>query len=76
MTISSARIEAKEILAHQDMHYLNRIKFTELTKGRNRYEGVGHIKNNILMIGPTGVGKTYLIKLIAEKDWRALCQRG
>jgi ATP-dependent protease Clp ATPase subunit len=35
--------------------------------GRNRYEGVGHIKNNILMIGPTGVGKTYLIKLIAKK---------
>jgi len=28
---------------------------------------VGHIKNNILMIGPTGVGKTYLIKLIAKK---------
>jgi endopeptidase Clp ATP-binding regulatory subunit ClpX len=28
---------------------------------------VGMIKNNILMIGPTGVGKTYLIKLIAQK---------
>jgi endopeptidase Clp ATP-binding regulatory subunit ClpX len=28
---------------------------------------VGHIKNNILMVGPTGVGKTYLIKLIAKK---------
>jgi len=28
---------------------------------------VGLIKNNIIMIGPTGVGKTYLIKLIAKK---------
>jgi endopeptidase Clp ATP-binding regulatory subunit ClpX len=28
---------------------------------------VGHIKNNVLMIGPTGVGKTYVIKLIANK---------
>jgi endopeptidase Clp ATP-binding regulatory subunit ClpX len=28
---------------------------------------VGSIKNNVLMIGPTGVGKTYMIKLIAKK---------
>ena len=28
---------------------------------------VGSIKNNVLMIGPTGVGKTYIIKLIANK---------
>jgi len=59
--------EAKEILATKICTHFNRIKFTELTKGRNRYEGVGQIKNNILMIGPTGVGKTYLIKLIAKK---------
>jgi ATP-dependent Clp protease ATP-binding subunit ClpX len=59
--------EAKEILATKICTHFNRIKFTEMTKGRTRYEGVGHIKNNILMIGPTGVGKTYLIKLIAKK---------
>jgi endopeptidase Clp ATP-binding regulatory subunit ClpX len=59
--------EAKEILATKICTHFNRIKFTEMTRGRNRYEGVGHIKNNILMIGPTGVGKTYLIKLIARK---------
>ncbi|MBU1921434.1 AAA family ATPase [bacterium] len=28
---------------------------------------VGQIKSNILMIGPTGVGKTYIVKLIADK---------
>src|SRR4030043_45514 len=59
--------DAKEILATKVCTHFNRIKFTEMTKGRNRYEGVGHIKNNILMIGPTGVGKTSLIKLIAKK---------
>jgi ATP-dependent Clp protease ATP-binding subunit ClpX len=59
--------QAKEILSTKICTHFNRIKFTELTQGRNRYEGVGHIKNNILMIGPTGVGKTYLIKLIAKK---------
>jgi endopeptidase Clp ATP-binding regulatory subunit ClpX len=59
--------DAKEILATKICTHFNRIKFTEMTQGRNRYEGVGHIKNNILMIGPTGVGKTYLIKLIAKK---------
>jgi ATP-dependent Clp protease ATP-binding subunit ClpX len=59
--------EAKEILATKICTHFNRIKFTEMTKGRTRYEGVGHIKNNILMVGPTGVGKTYLIKLIAKK---------
>jgi endopeptidase Clp ATP-binding regulatory subunit ClpX len=58
---------AKEILATKICTHFNRIKFTEMTQGKNRYEGVGHIKNNILMIGPTGVGKTYLIKLIARK---------
>ncbi|MGQ9508780.1 MAG: AAA family ATPase [Thermodesulfobacteriota bacterium] len=59
--------EAKEILATKICTHFNRIKFTEKSKGKTRYEGVGHIKNNILMIGPTGVGKTYLIKLIAKK---------
>ncbi len=59
--------EAKEILATKICTHFNRIKFTEMRQGRTRYEGVGHIKNNILMVGPTGVGKTYLIKLIAKK---------
>ena len=59
--------DAKQILATKICTHFNRIKFTKSIKGRDRYEEVGHIKNNILMVGPTGVGKTYLIKLIAKK---------
>jgi endopeptidase Clp ATP-binding regulatory subunit ClpX len=57
---------AKAILATKICTHFNRVK-------RNREhpesagEMVGNIKNNILMIGPTGVGKTYMIKLIAKK---------
>ena len=59
--------DAKQILATKICTHFNRIKFTKSIKGRDRYEEVGYIKNNILMVGPTGVGKTYLIKLIAKK---------
>jgi len=59
--------DAKQILATKICTHFNRIRFTKSIKGRDRYEEVGHIKNNILMVGPTGVGKTYLIKLIAKK---------
>ena len=55
--------QAKEILATKICTHFNKIRL-----GDPKDEaGMGHIKNNILMIGPTGVGKTYLIKLIARK---------
>ena len=53
--------EAKEILATKICTHFKRIKLQEAT------EPVGNIKNNIILVGPTGVGKTYIIKLIAEK---------
>jgi endopeptidase Clp ATP-binding regulatory subunit ClpX len=58
---------AKEVLATKVCTHFNRIKYFEDKKNVSQFEGVGQIKNNILMIGPTGVGKTYLIKLIAKK---------
>ncbi len=58
--------EAKAILATKICTHFNRIKHAE-SSGENHKGIVGQIKNNILMIGPTGVGKTYMIKLIAEK---------
>jgi len=56
--------EAIEILATKICTHFNRMK---LETSSNFEELVGNIKSNILMIGPTGVGKTYLIKLIAHK---------
>ncbi len=52
---------AKEILATKICTHFNRIK------NQGKLTSIGDIKNNILMIGPTGVGKTFLIKLIAQK---------
>jgi ATP-dependent protease Clp, ATPase subunit len=59
--------KAKEVLATKICTHFHRIRFSENTKRLSEDTQVGSIKNNIIMIGPTGVGKTYLIKLIAKK---------
>jgi endopeptidase Clp ATP-binding regulatory subunit ClpX len=58
---------AKEILATKICTHFNRIRYYNEHGGLDDREGIGRIKNNIILIGPTGVGKTYLIKLIARK---------
>lgn len=58
--------EAKEILATKICTHYNKIKFMTERRGSAK-PPVGNIKNNIIMTGPTGVGKTYMIKLIAQK---------
>lgn len=55
---------AKRILATKVCTHYNRIRHHRRGGGE---EFEGRIKNNIIMIGPTGVGKTYMIKLIAKK---------
>ncbi len=58
--------KAKAILATKICTHFNRVKRNqEHPDGAG--EMVGNIKNNVLMMGPTGVGKTYMIKLIAKK---------
>ncbi len=59
--------EAKAVLATKICTHFNRIKYWEQPERRTESDPVGMIKNNIIMLGPTGVGKTYLIKLIAKK---------
>ena len=57
---------AKAILATKICTHFNRIK-RSMESDDPVGSMVGSIKNNVLMIGPTGVGKTYIIKLIAKK---------
>jgi len=64
--------QVKAVLATKICTHFNRIKFNRLKDAKNptgerKRAGVGMIKNNVLLIGPTGVGKTYIIKLIAQK---------
>lgn len=58
--------EAKAILATKICTHFNRIRYA-LDHPQQAKRGVGQIKNNVLLIGPTGVGKTFLIKLIAQR---------
>ncbi len=56
--------DAIEVLATKICTHFNRMR---LETEEELEELVGNIKPNILMIGPTGVGKTYMIRLIAKK---------
>ncbi|MGD9213827.1 MAG: AAA family ATPase [Desulfobacteraceae bacterium] len=57
---------AKAILATKICTHFNRIRYLQSSTDEIG-DLVGSIKNNILMLGPTGVGKTYMIRLIAHK---------
>ncbi len=59
--------EAKAVLATKICTHLNRARYLMSRGGDDPADGVGLIKNNVLLIGPTGVGKTYMVKLIAAK---------
>jgi len=59
--------DAKAVLSTKICTHFNRIKYSSGTSAAGNKSSVGMIKNNVLIIGPTGVGKTYMIKLIAHK---------
>ena len=58
---------AKSVLATKICTHFNRIRRFRDEGEEGSLNMVGSIKNNVLMIGPTGVGKTYMVKLIAKK---------
>ena len=57
---------AKSVLATKICTHFNRIRH-QATMITEPFKITGNIKSNILLLGPTGIGKTYLIKLIAKK---------
>lgn len=59
--------QAKAVLATKICTHFNRVKYLKRQGKDKDASTVGMIKNNILMIGPTGVGKTYIVKLIANR---------
>ncbi|MBN2038692.1 MAG: AAA family ATPase [Spirochaetes bacterium] len=56
---------AVEIIATKVCTHFNRMEIEKSIPDDEKV--VGNIKSNMLLIGPTGVGKTYIIKLIAKK---------
>ncbi|MBN1531556.1 MAG: AAA family ATPase [Spirochaetes bacterium] len=54
-----------EVIATKVCTHFNRMKIESRLTDDERL--VGNIKSNMLLIGPTGVGKTYIVKLIAKK---------
>ena len=57
--------EAKAIISTKVCTHFHKIRYYYLREGRE--EDIEFVKNNIFIIGPTGVGKTYMIKLISKK---------
>lgn len=57
--------DAIEVIATKVCTHFNRMKIEKSIPEDEKI--VGNIKSNMLLIGPTGVGKTYIIKLIARK---------
>src|SRR6266481_4565959 len=60
--------EAKKVLAiavcdhYNHTNYLRRLEKEDATRAQE----IEYIKQNVILVGPTGVGKTYLIKHIAD----------
>src|SRR5438034_6814208 len=60
--------EAKKVLAIAVCDHYNHAKYLRQLEKEDarRAEETEYIKQNVILVGPTGVGKTYLIKHIAD----------
>ncbi len=56
---------ALRVLATKVCGHYNAVR-SRLAKGSNPMDDVDRIKSNILLVGPTGSGKSFLLKLIAK----------
>ena len=58
--------EAKKVLSIAVCDHYNHAKFLAERVGRGETAPVEYAKQNVIITGPTGVGKTYLVRHIAE----------
>src|SRR6266581_3341437 len=60
--------EAKKVLAIAVCDHYNHAKYMRRLEkeGKAQAEEIEYAKQNVILVGPTGVGKTYLIKHIAD----------
>jgi ATP-dependent Clp protease ATP-binding subunit ClpX len=60
--------EAKKVLSIAVCDHYNHVKYVRALEKKDpaRAEETEYAKQNVILVGPTGVGKTYLIKHIAE----------
>src|SRR5438132_2934219 len=60
--------EAKKVLAIAVCDHYNHVNYVRRLEKEDvrRAQEVEYIKQNVILVGPTGVGKTYLIKHIAD----------
>src|SRR5438105_9688994 len=60
--------EAKKVLAIAVCDHYNHAKYLRQLEKENpkQAEQLEYTKQNVILVGPTGVGKTYLIKHIAD----------
>lgn len=58
--------EAKKVLSIAVCDHYNHIKHLRSLGSNDAVRQLEYVKQNVILIGPTGVGKTYLVKHIAE----------
>jgi len=58
--------EAKKVLSIAVCDHYNHARYARRLLEENEHATIEYAKQNVILVGPTGVGKTYLVKHIAE----------
>ncbi|MBN1442616.1 MAG: AAA family ATPase [Planctomycetes bacterium] len=58
--------EAKRTLAVAVCDHYNHVQGAYARKAKTGEDDIDYVKQNVILLGPTGVGKTYLIRILAQ----------